>query len=73
MAEIGVSPHTIALILNHLSARQGTITSKVYVQYSYEREKRDALCVWAARLEAVLADSRFENVHAFALRRSAFS
>jgi integrase len=62
MAELGISPHTIAQILNHVSARQGTITSKVYVQYSYEREKRDALCAWAARLETILAGKCRENV-----------
>jgi integrase len=32
MAELGISPHTISMIPNHVSARQGTITSKVYVQ-----------------------------------------
>jgi Phage integrase family len=65
MAELGISPHTIAQILNHVSARQGTITSKVYVQYNYEREKRDALCTWAARLEAILAGKCSVNVHDF--------
>jgi integrase len=70
MAELGISPHTISLILNHVSARQGTITSKVYVQYSYEREKRDALCAWAARLEAILAGKGSENVHDFVPRRT---
>ena len=73
MAEIGISPHTIAQILNHVSARQGTITSKVYVQYSYEREKRDALCAWAARLEAILAGKYSDNVHDFVPRRSTLS
>ena len=43
MAEMGISPHTISLVLNHVSVRRGTITSKVYVQYSYDREKREAL------------------------------
>ena len=55
MAELGISPHTISMILNHVSARQGTITSKVYVQYSYDREKREALVVWSARLEAMIS------------------
>ena len=55
MAELGISPHTISMILNHVSARQGTITSKVYVQYSYDREKRDALVAWSARLDAIIS------------------
>ena len=58
MAELGVSPHTISMILNHVSARQGTITSKVYVQYSYDREKRDALEAWSARIEAIISAER---------------
>ena len=54
MAELGVSPHTISLILNHASARKGSLTSKVYVQYSYDKEKREALDAWAARLEQLV-------------------
>ena len=58
MAELGISPHTISMILNHVSARQGTITSKVYVQYSYDHEKREALMAWATRLEAITSTER---------------
>jgi integrase len=54
MAELGISPHTISLILNHASARKGSVTSKVYVQYSYDREKRGALEAWGTKLEEVL-------------------
>lgn len=50
MAELGVSPHTISLVLNHVSARRGTVTGKVYNQYSYDREKREALERWCRRL-----------------------
>jgi integrase len=50
MAELGISPHTISLILNHASARKGSITSKVYVQYSYDKEKREALEAWSGLL-----------------------
>jgi integrase len=55
MAELGINPHTISMILNHVSARQNTITSKVYVQYSYARERREALLTWSTRLEAIIA------------------
>jgi integrase len=54
MAEMGIAPHTISLILNHVSARQGTVTGKVYVQYSYDREKREALGKWGERLEEIV-------------------
>jgi integrase len=55
MAEMGINPHTISLILNHVSARSGSITAKVYVQYSYDREKRDALNAWGERLQSIVA------------------
>lgn len=53
MAELGIAPHTISLVLNHISARKGSITGKVYVQYSYDKEKREALEAWGARLEHI--------------------
>jgi len=62
MAEMGIAPHTISLVLNHVSARQGTITSKVYVQYSYDREKRAALGAWGARLEQILTNDARSDV-----------
>ena len=61
MAELGINPHTISMILNHVSARQGTITSKVYVQYSYDHEKREALRVWASRIEAIICSREPEE------------
>lgn len=54
MAELGISPHTISLVLNHMSARTGTITSAVYVKYSYDKEKREALEAWGRRLEELV-------------------
>jgi hypothetical protein len=65
MAEMGISPHTISLVLNHVTARQGTITSKVYVQYSYDREKREALNAWGTRLQQIVANTTAENVIPF--------
>ena len=55
MAEMGINPHTISLVLNHISVRRGTITGKVYNHYSYDREKREALDAWGARLERIIA------------------
>ena len=46
------------MILNHVSARHGTLTSKVYVQYSYDHEKREALMAWSARLEEITSTER---------------
>jgi integrase len=61
MAEMGISPHTISLVLNHVSARRGTVTSKVYVQYSYDREKREALNHWSERLERIIVGNEENN------------
>lgn len=62
MAELGVSPHTISLILNHVSARAGSITSAVYVQYSYDREKREALNAWGMALKRALIAANGGNI-----------
>ncbi len=65
MAEMGIAPHAISLVLNHVSARKATITDKVYNQYSYDREKRDALNAWGARLEQIVAGGEAANVVSF--------
>lgn len=57
MAELGVNPHTICLVLNHISAQKGTITSAVYVKYSYDKEKREALETWAKRMQEIVGAS----------------
>lgn len=58
MAEFGINPYTIALVLNHISARQGTITARVYVKYSFDREKREALDAWGQRVEEIAGGER---------------
>ena len=54
LAELGALPNTISLVLNHVSVHKGTITGRVYVQYSFDKEKREALEVWGRRLEDIL-------------------
>jgi hypothetical protein len=41
---------------NRDAARAG-VTLAVYSQYAYDREKREALDLWAARLVAIVGDS----------------
>lgn len=55
MASLGVYPHTISLVLDHISATKGTVTGAVYVKYSFDREKRVALELWAAHLSTMVA------------------
>lgn len=57
MASLGVNPHTISLVLDHISATKGTVTGAVYVKYSFDREKRDALERWATHLEGLIAQT----------------
>jgi integrase len=54
MAELGISPHSISLVLNHVSATKGTVTGKVYIHYSWDNEKRLALNTWGAKLGEIL-------------------
>jgi len=57
MASLGVNPHTISLVLDHISATKGTVTSAVYVKYSFDREKRGALEKWATHLEGLISQN----------------
>ncbi len=56
MAALGINPHTISHVLDHISITKGTVTGAVYVKYSFDREKRDALNAWAERLSLVLSN-----------------
>ncbi len=57
MAELGVNPHSISLVLNHVSATKGTVTGKVYIHYSWDKEKREALDTWSAKLAEIISSS----------------
>ncbi|MEQ1950149.1 tyrosine-type recombinase/integrase [Mesorhizobium yinganensis] len=54
MEELGVSPFVIGHVLNHATVTKGSITSRVYARYTYDKEKRAALDLWAARLMAII-------------------
>ena len=45
MAEIGVQPHIIEAVLNHVSGHKGGIAG-IYNRATYTNEKRDALARW---------------------------
>ncbi|RUX97154.1 MULTISPECIES: site-specific integrase [unclassified Mesorhizobium] len=55
MEELGISPFIVGHVLNHVSATRASITSKVYARYSYDKEKRHALDLWADRLTGLVA------------------
>jgi integrase len=54
MAELGVPPIVLGHIANHRTTTKAGITLGVYVQHQYEREKRDALELWANRLQHII-------------------
>ena len=55
LARIGVAPHLIAHVANHRSLTKAGVTFAHYVQHSYEGEKRQALELWADRLQAIIS------------------
>jgi aspartate carbamoyltransferase regulatory subunit len=55
MAKLGVSPIVLGHVINHISVTKAGVTLSVYSHYDYAREKREALELWADRLEAVVA------------------
>jgi integrase len=58
MAKIGVDRVVIAKVLNHAE----TEVTAVYDRHRYDREKRQALDLWAERLRAIVSSSDNSNV-----------
>ena len=50
MAEIGIQPHIIEAILNHLSGHKASVAG-IYNRAHYASEKREALERWASHLK----------------------
>jgi integrase len=57
MAELGVQPHVIEAVLNHVSGHKSGVAG-IYNRATYDREKREALNLWAAHLLAVIEGKR---------------
>jgi hypothetical protein len=61
MAELGVQPHVIEAILNHVSGHKAGVAG-IYNRASYSKEKREALTMWAEHVislvEGLLRSSR---------------
>ena len=53
MAEIGIQPHVIEAVVNHISGHKGGVAG-IYNRASYADEKRRALQVWADAVEAIV-------------------
>jgi integrase len=66
MADIGIAPHVIGQILNHVDGRRRGVAS-VYNRSRYEDEARSAMERWASHV-AALVEGRTSNVVSLAAR-----
>jgi len=57
---LGIQPHVVEAILNHISGTRGGVAG-VYNRSTYAAEKKTALDLWADRLMAIVED-RVSNV-----------
>jgi integrase len=57
-AKLGIPPVVAGAVANNSSVTKATITLAVYTQYSYEKEKREALELWAQRLAEIVKSGR---------------
>jgi integrase len=53
MAELGVQPHIIEAVVNHVSGHKAGVAG-IYNRASYDREKREALNLWAEHVMAMV-------------------
>jgi integrase len=53
MARLGVAPIVLGHVANHRSTTRAGVTLAVYSQYTYDKEKRQALDLWAALVDAI--------------------
>jgi integrase len=60
MAELGVQPHIVEAVLNHVSGHKGGVAG-IYNRATYDREKREALNLWAEHVVATV-ESRAATV-----------
>jgi integrase len=53
MAEIGIQPHIVEAVLNHISGHKGGVAG-IYNRAGYESEKAQALMRWAEHVAAIV-------------------
>ena len=54
MAKLGVAPIVLGHVANHRTTTKAGVTLGVYIQHGYQKEVREALEMWAERLEAII-------------------
>jgi integrase len=61
MADIGVQPHIIEAVLNHVGGHKAGVAG-IYNRSTYANEKRAALDAWASHIKVAIAQSSGTNV-----------
>jgi len=61
MAEIGVQPHVIEAVVNHVSGHKGGVAG-IYNRATYAEEKRLALQRWADHVSRIVGEGRDAEV-----------
>ena len=61
MADLGVQPHIIEAVLNHVSGHKGGVAG-IYNRSTYAAEKRAALDLWGSHVQTMLARAEGANV-----------
>jgi len=51
MAKLGVAPHVLGKILNHIDS---SVTA-IYNHYDYDEEKMEAMCIWKTRILSTIS------------------
>jgi integrase len=60
MARLGVAPHVIEKVLNHISGQISGVAA-VYNRHGYDKEKREALNRWANHLAPLRIQKGFST------------
>ena len=69
MADLGVLPHVIEAVLNHVSGHKAGVAG-IYNRSTYAAEKRAALDLWANHIRTVVAQAAGANVTKIRPRRA---
>jgi integrase len=62
MARLGVAPIVLGAVANHRTTTRAGVTLAVYSQYTYDKEKREALDLWAQRVGAIVEAGKIASV-----------
>ena len=62
MAELGVQPHVIEAVLNHVSGHKAGVAG-IYNRALYMAEKRQALLLWSEHVKSLVDDTCSIGTH----------